>query len=245
MYAVISDLHSNLAALEAVFADVASCGVDEVLCLGDVVGYGPDPVACLRLVREKVKLTLLGNHDEALMSEPFNFSAAAKAAIDWTRAQLPRDDPDMDELWAFLADLELMHQRGPDLFVHGSPTDPTQDYLMPGDDLTSPKYDDVFEEFERLLFVGHTHLPCVITPDRKVRRAGALGNEYKLDADQAIVNVGSVGQPRDRDPRSCWVLVDDDRITWRRVPYDVQQTMDRIRAAGLPAQLAERLMSGK
>lgn len=244
MYAIISDLHANLPALTAVLADIDQHGVTEVICLGDVVGYGPFPVECLRLTKERAKVTLLGNHDEALMSEPLNFSKYAHQVVKWTQTQLPRGEPEIDELWDYVAGMELMWSRGPDLFVHGSPNDPTQEYLMPTDDLTATKYDDAFGEFERLCFVGHTHVPCVITPDRRVRTAKELDLTYELDAEQAIVNVGSVGQPRDKDPRACYVLVDDVVVTWRRVAYDVDVTVRKLAEVGLPVQLAERLMKG-
>ena len=245
MYAIISDLHSNLPALEAVFKDIDAQGIEEVICLGDVVGYGPYPVECLRLVKERARVCLLGNHDEALLGEPLSFSVHAARAVEWTREQMPRGEAEFEALWEYIACMELMWNRDDDLFVHGSPIEPTQEYLMPGDDLTSQKYDHVFGEFSRLLFVGHTHLPCVITPDRKVRRAKELEGAYTLDQEQAIVNVGSVGQPRDGDPRACYAVVDDLTVRWRRIPYDVDQTMSRIREVGLPDQLAERLMKGR
>lgn len=245
MYAIISDIHSNLPALEAVFQDIDKQGVEAVYCLGDVVGYGPFPVECLRRVKERAEVCLLGNHDEALLGEPLNFSVNAAKAIEWTRAQMPREDPQFEELWEYVGAMELMWERAQDLFVHGSPIEPTQEYLMPTDDLSAEKYDHVFGEFRRLLFVGHTHLPCVITPDRKVRRAKELNQEYKLDQKQAIVNVGSVGQPRDHDPRACYVVVDDDLVRWRRVAYDVDATVAKIHEVGLPKALAERLQNGK
>ncbi len=245
MYAVISDLHANLPALEAVFADIDQHGVTEVICLGDVVGYGPFPLECLRLVRERAKVTLLGNHDEALLTEPQSFSKMAHEVVEWTRGLLPRGEPEIDELWDWIGDMPLMWERGPDTFVHGSPSEPTQEYLLPGDDMNSAKYDDVFDGFGRLCFVGHTHLPCVMTPDRRVRRAKELDHEYKLDADQAIINVGSVGQPRDRDPRACYVLVEDDVVRWRRVPYDVDATVAKLAEVGLDDALGRRLRDAK
>jgi diadenosine tetraphosphatase ApaH/serine/threonine PP2A family protein phosphatase len=244
MYAIISDLHSNLPALKAVFEDIDAQGVTEVLCLGDVVGYGPWPVECLRLTKQRAKLTLLGNHDEALMGEPLNFNATAHAVVKWTEAQMPRDDPEMDELWDYLGDMQMLHEQGPDMFVHGSPRDPTQEYLMPKD-AASGKYDEVFDDFERLLFVGHTHIPCVITPDRNVRLAKSMNNEYRLDAEKATINVGSVGQPRDRDPRACYVVVEDDLVRWRRVAYDLDATIAKLEEAGLPPELGARLRDGK
>lgn len=245
MYAVISDLHANLPALTAVFADIDAQGIEEVICLGDVVGYGPFPVECLRLVQSRAKVTLLGNHDEALLGEPLGFSKYAHQVVEWTRTQLPRDGEGMEELWNFVGDMPLIWERGPDLFVHGSPCEPTQEYLLPTDDMNSAKYDDAFEEVNRLCFVGHTHVPCVMTPDRRVRLARALDHEYKLDAEKAIVNVGSVGQPRDRDPRACYVVVEDDVVRWRRVEYDIDAMVAKLTEVGLPKQLAERLLAGK
>jgi diadenosine tetraphosphatase ApaH/serine/threonine PP2A family protein phosphatase len=244
-FAVISDLHANLAAVQAVLDDIESQGVDEVICLGDVVGYGPQPIEVLNLVKDRASVTLLGNHDEALMGDAFNFSRQASHVVNWTREQMPREEPEYQPLWSYLADMQLMWERGPDMFVHGSPLDPTQEYLLPTDDLSSDKYDDVFDEFERFLFVGHTHLPCVITPDRTVRTSSELENSYALDAEQAIINVGSVGQPRDRDTRACYVIVDDTTVRWRRVEYDVETTLKQILAVGLPDTLAKRLKAGR
>jgi diadenosine tetraphosphatase ApaH/serine/threonine PP2A family protein phosphatase len=245
MYAIISDLHSNLPALTAVFADIDAHGVTEVICLGDVVGYGPFPVECLKLTRARATVTLLGNHDEALLGEPLNFSKYAAQAIKWTLTQLPRGEPEIDELWDYIGDMKVIWDRGQDLFWHGSPREPTQEYLMPNDDLGSEKYDEVFDEVKRFLFVGHTHVPCVMTPDRRVRLARQLNNEYKLDAAQAIVNVGSVGQPRDQDPRACYALVDDDVVRWRRVAYDIDAMVAKLEEVALPRQLIERLLAGK
>jgi diadenosine tetraphosphatase ApaH/serine/threonine PP2A family protein phosphatase len=245
MYAIISDLHANLPALTAVFADIDQHGVTEVICLGDVVGYGPFPVECLRLTKERAEVTLLGNHDEALLGEPLNFSKYAHQVVKWTLTQMPKGEPEIDELWDYIGDMQMIWERGQDLFVHGSPREPTQEYLMPNDDFQSEKYDEIFDEVKRLLFVGHTHVPCVVTAERELKLAKALGWEYKLDSAQAIVNVGSVGQPRDHDPRACYVLVDDDKITWRRVAYDIDATVAKLAEVGLPKQLAERLVAGK
>lgn len=245
MYAIISDLHANLPALTAVFADIDAQGVTEVICLGDVVGYGPFPVECLKLTKARAKVTLLGNHDEALLGEPLNFSKHAHAVVKWTLTQMPRGEPEIDELWDYIGDMKMIWDRGEDLFVHGSPREPTQEYLMPNDDFSSEKYDEVFDEVKRFLFVGHTHVPGVITPDRRFRLAKQLGWEYTLDAEQAIINVGSVGQPRDQDPRACYALVDETKVTWRRVGYDIDATVAKLAEVGLPKQLAERLLAGK
>lgn len=242
MYAIISDIHSNLPALKAVLADIDAEGAEEVICLGDVVGYGPDPLECLELVKERASVTLLGNHDEALLAEPFNFSRHAAKVIEWTKEQLPHGEERTQPLWDFVGDMQMLWERGRDMYVHGSPLDPTQDYLLPSG---AGEYEDVFEEFERLLFCGHTHLPCVITPDGRCERSRELEDEYLLDDAKAIVNVGSVGQPRDRDTRACYVLVDDDHVRWRRVEYDVAATVARIRELGLPGPLADRLEVGK
>ena len=245
MFAVVSDLHANLAAVQAVLADIEAEGVEEIICLGDVVGYGPQPVEVLTLMKDRANVTLMGNHDEALMGDAFNFSRHAAAVVDWTRQQMPREDEAYAPLWSYLADMELLYERGPDMFVHGSPNDPTQEYLMPNDDLDSDKYDDVFDEFERFLFVGHTHLPCAMTPDHRVRMSRDLEDSYELDADKAVINVGSVGQPRDRDTRACYVIADERTIRWRRVEYDVDATIAKLVEAGLPDALAKRLKVGR
>lgn len=256
MYAVISDIHANQPALEAVLADVAAEGIDEILCLGDVVGYGPLPLACIDLVMARCQATVLGNHEQALFAGAYGFHTIARQAIEWTREQLEPgffSGPTVRARWEFLAGLPLTHRRGPDLFVHGSPRDPTTEYLLaPEVDFRREKYFEVFERCERLVFVGHSHVPCLITDTFETRTPAELDGRWRfpdLAREKAIVNVGSVGQPRDEDPRACYVIVDESdglEVRWRRVEYDLAPTVAAIEANPRLAQpLADRLKVGR
>jgi diadenosine tetraphosphatase ApaH/serine/threonine PP2A family protein phosphatase len=251
-YALISDLHSNLSALKAVFADIDAQGVTTVHCLGDVIGYGPEPAECVDLVMERVEVTLKGNHDEALIHGAHCFGNHARSAIEWTQKQLKPgllSGPKKRKRWKFLSTLPLKHAIGPDLLVHGSPRDPTMEYLLPPYVENDPKkYQEVFETFERRLFVGHTHLPGVITDGQEWRSSQQLGGTWRFPdgcQKKAIVNVGSVGQPRDDDPRACYAIVDGDAVHWRRVEYDIEATVGLI--AGIDPihpSLGDRLRKG-
>jgi diadenosine tetraphosphatase ApaH/serine/threonine PP2A family protein phosphatase len=250
MFAIISDLHSNLEALTAVLEDLDKRSVERIVCLGDVVGYGPEPIAVADLARERVSLCIRGNHDEALTSGAQFFGANAKKAIDWTRELLAPGffaSAATRERWKFLTTLPDRFASGPDLFIHGSPRDPTSEYVLAQEVSYEPdKYREIFTAFDRLLFVGHSHFPCVITEDLEAKEASAIGNAYVHTKGRAIVNVGSVGQPRDSDPRACYVIVDGERIEWRRVPYDVEATVKKVLAIPeLPQQLGERLRVGR
>lgn len=252
MYAVISDIHANQPALEAVLRDIDAQKIQDVICLGDVVGYGPDPLQCVDLIQERCSLTVMGNHEEALVKEAaaWGFHAVARSAITWTRDQMEPgffSGPIVRRRWEFVRDLPLRAERGPDVFVHGSPRDPTTEYLLANEVAWNPaKYEEVLEATDRFLFVGHTHLPCVIDQGLTVQSLDELGGVYRRPAGQrAIVNVGSVGQPRDRDPRACYAVVDGDQVTWRRVSYDVPATVARIQGIDeLDDRLAKRLEAG-
>ncbi|MCW8138716.1 MAG: metallophosphoesterase family protein [Planctomycetota bacterium] len=253
MYAVISDIHSNLEALTAVLADLDALGVRDVRCLGDVVGYGPSPLECVDLVQHRAQVVVRGNHDEALVHGAYGFHLRAKDALDWTRDQLRpgfMSGQAVRRRWDWLTTLPLRHEDGPDVFVHGSPRDPTQEYLMAAEAAYGPseKFEEVFAAFDRLLFVGHTHHPGVITSDYEGRTPAQLGGALRVDdlaGRKAIVNVGSVGQPRDGDPRACYVLVDGDVIRWRRVANAADRPAARVRATPrLHPSLGERLLVG-
>jgi diadenosine tetraphosphatase ApaH/serine/threonine PP2A family protein phosphatase len=239
----------NLEALTAVLADIDGRGIDRILCLGDVVGYGPDPDRCLDLVRERCRIVLMGNHEEALLRPPVGFNPLAREAIGWTRQRLLSRWPHplrMLRYRRFLGSLPRMAHVEEGLLVHGSPRDPTSEYLLPREFLFVT--DDVIEELfafeERLCFNGHTHMPCVFTPDKLVSPAGRDGQEIGLEDEKLIVNVGAVGQPRDRDPRSCYVEFTGDRVIYHRVSYDIEETQAKILDRGLDGRLAERLPYG-
>lgn len=247
--ALISDIHANLEALEAVLADVDERGVGEVLCLGDVVGYGIDAEACIDRVQRRAKVCLCGNHDWAAVNSALGFNTTARRAIEYTRARLSPgrlSGKATRRRWEFLGSLPHEHRIGDWLLVHGSPRDPVMEYIFPEDvDIAPEKIEAIFSLVERVCFVGHTHLPGVFTEDLLFRTPGELGGSYYIGQEKAVVNVGSVGQPRDGDPRACYAIVGDDTVTWRRVDYDVQKTMEKIRSSPLDNLAAERLALGK
>ncbi len=253
MIAFISDIHANLPALEAVFADIARLGsVEKVLCLGDVIGYGPRPVETLELVAERCKLILMGNHEHAVLHGAFGFHAAAKKAIDWTREQLQDVGPGTRRkaLWSLIEDLPIRHAIGDLLLVHGSPRDPVMEYVLESDlwdGADTRKMDEIFAAFDRLCFVGHTHRPGVFTSDHCFLPAAELPDGYDIsDGSKYLVNIGSVGQPRDRDPRACYVVYSGDAVYWRRVPYDIDTTAAQVRAIKhLDPRFADRLSRGE
>jgi predicted phosphodiesterase len=252
-FAVISDIHSNIEALSAVLEDISDQGVDHIICLGDVVGYGPNPLECVDLIMRNCRVVLRGNHDEALVHGAYAFNLAARRAIDWTREMLrPRffSGAAVRRRWDFLCGLPLRHEVGPDLFIHGSPRDPTNEYILTHDlaNWPSEKFEEIFSGYERRLFVGHTHMPCVITDRYMTQTSTEMDNTYDFPAmcdRKAIINVGSVGQPRDRDTRACYVVVNDDVVRWRRVPYDYEFTAAKIDAIQeLDPVLSARLKVG-
>ncbi|MGE0706473.1 MAG: metallophosphoesterase [Planctomycetota bacterium] len=252
-YAVISDVHSNLAALEAVLADIDAEGVSEVLCLGDVVGYGPDPIECVDLVRARASVTVQGNHDEALVHGAYGFHLRAREAVDWTRDLLRPgffSGLAVRERWAWITSLPLRHERGPDVLVHGSPRNPTSEYLLVSNiDRDREGFEEAFAATERLLLVGHTHFPCAVTDRYEVHAAGRDYCFGRHGEGRAIVNVGSVGQPRDGDSRACYAIVEEAAdelwVRWRRVEYAVEETVARVaEVARLHPSLGERLKHG-
>ena len=248
--AFVSDIHGNYAAWRAVAADIDAQGVDETLCLGDTVGYGPQPCDCLTLVRRRCGIVLLGNHDMAAVNpaKAGSFVSYAAKAIDWTRAQLLADSS-TDHV-GYLQGLKPSYRKGDLLFVHGSPRDPLEEYAFPEDVFNRPaKIEDIFAHFDHLAFNGHTHVPGIFVEEQRgytFIRQKLVPKGYKLEPGQkALINVGSVGQPRDGDTTACYLIFEDDQLTYRRVPYDVQETAKLIR--GIPEladKLADRLEKG-
>ena len=238
-YAVLSDIHGNLEALRAVLAD-ADAHADAVLCLGDVVGYGADPVACVDMIGARARAVVAGNHEHAVTDrlDLSWFNRHARAAAEWTRGRLDADCA------AYLTALPLAAEVDDATLVHASPRQPEEwDYLVTAEDGLA-----AFAAFAtRLCFVGHSHVPAIWS-------LGSSGPDYgRGDVDVAletgrryIVNVGSVGQPRDRDPRAAYAVWDLEarRVTIRRVAYDIAGARAKIEAAGLPRFLAERLSAG-
>ncbi|MBY0227744.1 MAG: metallophosphatase family protein [Gemmataceae bacterium] len=251
MIAVVSDIHANLEALRAVLDDIASCGVGSIHCLGDTVGYGPDPLPCLDLAMG-FQSSLLGNHDQGALFDPEGFAGHALRAILWTRERLERDGPRQRraERWEWLADLPRSRREGDRLFVHGSARNPLNEYVFPEDAFNQNRMERLFSHVGRHCFQGHTHVPGVFVEEPGGRHAfhspGDIGMSWKLDERKAMVNVGSVGQPRDGDPRACWVLLDGDRVSWRRVAYDAEAARAKILAIpDLEPFLGDRLLQGR
>jgi predicted phosphodiesterase len=245
-WAIISDIHANLEALSAVLEDISNAGVNRIVCLGDIIGYGPNPVECLQLM-DKFDVILQGNHELALLEGGKRFNARAKRAIEWTASELQKT-PEGQSLFEKACSLPTQKEEDGILYVHGSPCDPTNEYLLPKLSLRPKLLEPQFEKFSRYCFVGHTHVPGVFEPDAKFERPDSmLMNIFMLDEDgKGIVNVGSVGQPRDRDNRSCYVLFDGDSVVFRRVKYDVESTVKKIYANPmLDNFLGDRLREGK
>ncbi|MEQ8766860.1 MAG: metallophosphoesterase family protein [Planctomycetota bacterium] len=251
MDAIISDIHSNLEALSAVFEDIDRQKVDSILCLGDVVGYGPQPVECVDLVRDRCRFVLLGNHDDALFHGAPDFNPIARQAIEVNRTMLRPSwlsMPKRRERWRYLSELKPSHREGDILYCHASPRDPLREYLLRPDIVFDPgKIRSNFEFVESVCFVGHTHQPGVMTEKLEFLIPADMGYRYRIpDEGRVIINVGSVGQPRDGDPRACYTLVDDSEIEFRRVPYDIAATQKKIRELGtLHEMCATRLEVGK
>ena len=233
-FALISDIHSNLEALTRVLADIDLRGIRRIFCLGDVIGYGPDPEAVSDLVRERCERVIRGNHDEALFSGPHRFNPMAREALLFTRRRL---EPRLfrrgnAERWEWLRDLPLTFRLGDLLFVHGSPVNPVEEYVYREDVYFSAetKLKPIFELIDLAAFGGHTHLPGVIRSDLETWVPTDEANTYTLEpACKHLVNVGSVGQPRDGDPRACWVELTGDSVRYHRVAYDHEATAAKIR----------------
>ena len=232
MFAIISDIHSNLAALRAVLDDIENRDIKEIFCLGDIVGYGPEPRECLDLIISRQIASIMGNHDHAVFYEPTNFNTGAERASYWTRHSL-EDEEDFEKRslrWSFLGRLPVRIQMGNILMVHGSPRRPVNEYIFPDDIYTnSSKLLAIFEKVEQLCFVGHTHVPGIFLDDPDFYGIDELDYVYPIvDNEKAIVNVGSVGQPRDQDVRSSYVIVNEKKVEFVRVEYDIEDTVKKI-----------------
>ncbi len=252
MLAIVSDIHSNLEALRRVLDDIERRGIETIYCLGDIMGYGPEPGECLDLVSERMTFSLCGNHDHAVFYEPLNFNVSAERAAFWTRATV-EDESDHEKRcrrWRFLGSLSPRAEIDGMLFVHGSPRKPINEYLFPDDVYTNPsKLLSNFDRMEQLTcFCGHTHVPGVFVDDPYFEPPEELGESgrYTIGDEKVIINVGSVGQPRDRDPRAAYVIVDGDEVEFVRVEYDIEVTAKKIRDnSNLDDFLAARLFDGK
>jgi diadenosine tetraphosphatase ApaH/serine/threonine PP2A family protein phosphatase len=240
--AVLSDIHGNVHALDAVLEEVERADVHQVWCLGDVVGYGADPNDCCARIREQADLVLAGNHDLAVTGDLSleEFSRGAAVAARWTQEVLHRDH------LAWLRGLEPQGEARDVGLYHASPRDPVWEYVLSS--LLAELCLDA--QPHRVCLVGHSHVALsFVRPEGEAAtgepRRG--GDAVDLSAGEWILNPGSVGQPRDGDARAAWLLLDLDleRAEWRRTDYDVGAAQASIRAARLPESLAERLEYGQ
>ncbi|MFO1019866.1 MAG: metallophosphoesterase family protein [Planctomycetales bacterium] len=247
MRAIISDIHGNLEALETVLADIRRQDINDVICLGDVVGYGPNPRECIDVVMKECQVCLLGNHDQGALFDPEGFNAGAERAIFWTRRQLETGDPkDNEARWEYLGERPRTHRSGEFLFVHGSARNPLNEYVFPEDIYNQRKMEKIFALVERYCFQGHTHVPGVFSEGLNFFSPEEIGYNYTLTNEKILVNVGSVGQPRNGDPRASYVVLNDKELSFRRVEYDVEKTIAKIYAIPeLDNFLGDRLRDGR
>ncbi len=243
-YAIISDIHSNLEALQAVLKAIERLNIDRIICLGDVVGYGPDPNQCIELVTKNCTLILTGNHDYACIdqSELENFTQYAREAIEWTVPKLTAESYQQLASWPFTGEIDNC------FLAHANPGDPRSwDYILT---LSDARY--YFSQFSsEICFIGHSHRPIIFIEQRGQnwpRYHVYTGTSLALESPHRyIINVGSVGQPRDSNPAAAFGILDTDQQLFEeiRVTYDVQKTYQKIISAGLPEFLANRLLIGR
>lgn len=251
--ALISDIHANLEALEAVFSHIDDLGdCDSIYCLGDICGYGPDPEQVLDRVSSRCDFCLLGNHDYALLHAPIGFNPIAAGAIHCQRNTLEPGTfsfPSKRARWNFLQD-GLLEEKVVDdnHFVHASPRDKIFEYILPEDGAANPeKIEAIFSMVSCRCFVGHTHRPGIMFEDKTWKTEKELDFHYEFkDSEKLLINVSSVGQPRDRDPRACYATLTDTGMTWHRVEYNVEKTVEKVkRNPCLDDLCGERLLAGR
>jgi predicted phosphodiesterase len=240
--AVLSDVHGNLPAFRAVMEDIRKEGVDQIWCLGDLVGYGAQPDECVALAAETCDLCLIGNHDLVVIDkiDIADFSMNAAVAANWTREHIGKEAVD------YLSRLEPQDTSRPVGLYHASPRDPVWEYVL--STMLADACINVMEP--RVGAVGHSHVALYFARfDNRPTQGEAApdGTELDLSGGRWLINPGGVGQPRDGDPRAAWLVLDlaNWRARWRRVQYDIDEAAKAIHAAGLPAALGDRLYHGQ
>ncbi len=239
--AIISDIHGNLEALNAVLTHIDQDKIDEIICLGDIVGYGPDPNECMRLARERCRIIVMGNHDYACIYKPemFFFNHFARQAIEYTLSVIEEEHLD------FINQLPFQHRENDLLFVHANPLRPEGwEYILSIDEAIY-----YFSKFsEKICFIGHSHLPSIFIERKDSKYFSVEDREIELEENgRYIINAGSVGQPRDGNPAASFGILDLTQKTFEivRVAYDIEKSIERFNKAGLPGFLAQRLRTGK
>ncbi|MGM0443613.1 MAG: metallophosphoesterase family protein [Fibrobacterota bacterium] len=242
--ALISDIHGNLDALEAVLEHIETMQVDRIICLGDIIGYGPNPNECVSRVSEAAVETVLGNHDSAVFapSSEINFNSNALYAITWTHSVIHK------EALQFLNSLPMKREHEDITIVHATPYDPYQWFYI-------SSIEDALFNFNffktKFCFNGHTHVPGIIELSRDTGDIRVYKEKnFKYDPREQfryIVNVGSVGQPRDGDNRACYAILNTDTtaLNFHRIPYDIESYQNKMRDAGMPEFLIRRVQRGK
>lgn len=239
-FAIISDIHGNLEALENVLRDIEKEGAEKIHFLGDAVGYGCSPNECVKLIKDHCEIKLLGNHDYAALGLEAveNFNQMAQISIGWTQEKLSKRSG------AILADFEMEADFLDFHLVHASPGEPDQWHYI----LTTAQAKRHFENFNQAVcFVGHSHMPIIFNIDSE----GQVMKSNKMELERVperryIINVGSVGQPRDGDPRACYIMVDTEsgKIYYRRVDYDIIKAQEKMKNANMPSFLVDRIAVG-
>ncbi len=239
-YAILSDIHSNFEALNSVLEFLQLNPVDKIISCGDIVGYGPDPKQCINKLREFKIISVIGNHDAAVINkiDTSNFNNDAKISVDINKKMLSKDELD------YLSSLKTTISENNLLFVHGSPRDPINEYLF-----LAEKFIQVMSFFkEKICFVGHTHQSIIFEYDGKNNaNFYQSGDVFELENDKRyIINVGSVGQPRDNNPNTCAVFFDTKYLTlsFKRLPYDINKTQKKMAELNMPEKLIKRLSFG-
>ena len=240
-YLIVSDIHANLVAFQAVLADAPA--FDQIWCLGDLVGYGPNPNECIERIQEFPHLSLAGNHDWAALGklDVKNFNADARAATIWTQSELT---PAARE---YLGGLPTHVELDSFTMAHASPREPVWEYVLDA----NVAYANFSNFSTPMCLVGHTHIPLIFELNEQRGRCETMGPPFngrmKLENRRMIINPGSVGQPRDGDPWASYAMLDTENMTWDfgRVPYAIEITQERMRARGLPRRLVDRLEIGR
>jgi predicted phosphodiesterase len=240
-FALISDIHGNLEALEAVLREIDKLKVDMICCLGDVIGYGSNPNECLDLVDRNCMIKLVGNHEYSSMGllPMDNLNKVARTSASWTTAQL--DDRSMSIINRFTMDATVDNS----YLVHSSPFEPAKWHYILG----QHEADQAFKHLNtQICFYGHSHLPMIFAESAGGEHRCQVGHSFQPDEEtRYLINIGSVGQPRDNDPRACYVTFDSAEVdvVYHRVEYDIQRTQTKMQEAELPRLLIERLAVGR
>jgi len=250
MEAIISDIHANKEALEAVLHDIGNKGIDRIMCLGDIVGYGPDPKDCIDMVQQNCEFSLMGNHDWAVLNAPLGFNSVAARMVTCHKEWLEVTEQSTDrerERWEFLSSLVMRLTYGKFDMVHASPRAELTEYIMPMDvRYDTNKLTEIFQMIESYCIVGHTHVPFCITQEFELIVPEGTGWSLELGDRKMIINAGSVGQPRDGDNRACYIILDDGYVVYHRVPYYFDETAEKISALGPECEvLGYRLSIGR